>query len=58
MVERAIELRRRHARKKKMKKLKAALGAGAAAPGPDREGPLQNQATQPILDDCLVDADH
>ena len=37
MVERAIELRRRHARKKKMKKLKAALTAGAEAPGPDRE---------------------
>ncbi len=37
MVERAIELRRRHARKKKMKKLKAALGTVAAAPGPDRE---------------------
>ncbi len=35
MVERAIELRRRHARKKKMKKLKAALPTAAA--GPDRE---------------------
>lgn len=34
MVERAIELRRRHARKKKMKKLKTALGTAA---GPDRE---------------------
>ena len=35
MVERAIELRRRHARKKKMKKLKTSLGAGVV--GPDRE---------------------
>ena len=35
MVERAIELRRRHARKKKMKNLKTSLATVVA--GPDRE---------------------